>query len=44
MKYQKGATYFELDTWLGDKNKVKAQTKNDYYLTINKRCKNLAYL
>ena len=34
---KKGATYFELDTWLGDKNKVKAQTKNDYYLTINKK-------
>ncbi len=32
-----GITYFELDTWLGEKNKVKAQTKNDYYLTINKK-------
>ncbi len=34
---KKGETYFELDTWLGDKDKVKAQTKNDYYLTINKK-------
>ncbi len=34
---KKGVTYFELDTWLGNKNKVKAQTKNDYYLTINKK-------
>ena len=34
---KKGVTYFELDTWLGNKNKVKAQTKDDYYLTINKK-------
>ncbi|MDC3127636.1 D-alanyl-D-alanine carboxypeptidase [Candidatus Pelagibacter bacterium] len=34
---KKGETYFELDTWLGNSNKVKAQTKNDYYLTINKK-------
>ncbi len=34
---KKGTTYFELDTWLGNKNKVKAQTKDDYYITINKK-------
>ena len=34
---KKGTTFFELDTWLGNKNKVKAQTKDDYYLTINKK-------
>ena len=34
---KKGETYFELDTWLGNSNKVKAQTKNDFYLTINKK-------
>ena len=34
---KKGVTLFELDTWLGDKNKVKAQTKDDYYLTISKK-------
>ena len=28
---------FELDTWLGRKNKIKASTKEDYYLTINKK-------
>ena len=28
---------FELDTWLGKKNKIQAVTKEDYYLTINKK-------
>ena len=28
---------FELDTWLGKKNKIQAFTKEDYYLTINKK-------
>ena len=28
---------FELDTWLGRKNKIKATTKEDYYITINKK-------
>ncbi len=32
-----GETFFELDTWLGKKNKVKAITKEDYYLTIDKK-------
>ena len=32
-----GETFFELDTWLGRKNKVKAITKEDYYLTIDKK-------
>jgi len=30
-------TIFELDTWLGTSNKIKASTKEDYYLTINKK-------
>ena len=30
-------TFFELDTWLGKKNKVKAITKEDFYLTLNKK-------
>ena len=28
---------FELDTWLGEKNKIKASSKEDYYVTINKK-------
>ncbi|MDB3858211.1 D-alanyl-D-alanine carboxypeptidase [Pelagibacteraceae bacterium] len=32
-----GETFFEIDTWLGKKNKVKAITKDDYYITINKK-------
>ena len=32
-----GETFYELDTWLGKSNKVKAITKNDYYLTLNKK-------
>ena len=34
---KKGETFFELDTWLGKKNKIKATTKEDYYVTINKK-------
>ena len=34
---KKDETFFELDTWLGKINKIKAITKNDYYLTINKK-------
>ena len=34
---KKGVTYFELDAWLANKDKVKAQTNDDYYLTINKK-------
>ena len=30
-------TLFELDTWLGKKNKIIASTKEDYFLTINKK-------
>ena len=32
-----GETFFELDTWLGRKNKIKAVTKDDYYITLNKK-------
>jgi len=31
------ATTFELDTWLGKKNKINAITKNEYFLTVNKK-------
>tara|TARA_B100001063_G_C16708490_1_gene526657 strand:- start:19 stop:1167 length:1149 start_codon:yes stop_codon:yes gene_type:complete len=34
---KKGVTFFELNTWLGNKEKVKAQTQSDFYLTINKK-------
>ena len=38
MKFQKkNETIFELDTWLGTNNKIKATTKDDYYITINKK-------
>ena len=30
-------TIFEIDTWLGTSNKIKATTKEDFYLTINKK-------
>ena len=30
-------TTFELDTWLGKKNKINAVTKEEYFLTINKK-------
>ena len=39
---KKEETMFELDTWLGVKNKVKVSTKEDYYVTINK--KDIRYL
>ena len=34
---KKDETTFELDTWLGITNKIKATTKEDYYITINKK-------
>ena len=34
---KKDETLFELDTWLGKKNKIIATTKEDYFLTINKK-------
>ena len=33
----KEKTFFELETWLGKKNKIKAITKDDFYLTLNKK-------
>ena len=30
-------TIFELQTWLGDKDKIKVTTNEDYYITINKK-------
>ena len=34
---KKDVTTFELDTWLAKNNKIKAVSKEDYYLTINKK-------
>tara|TARA_B100001057_G_C22751766_1_gene912071 strand:+ start:246 stop:1394 length:1149 start_codon:yes stop_codon:yes gene_type:complete len=34
---KKGETMFELETWLGVKNKIQATTKEDYFVTINKK-------
>ncbi len=34
---KKNKTIFELDTWLGTKSKIQATTKEDYYVTINKK-------
>ncbi len=39
---KKGETYYELDAWLGKKNKIKAIPKEDYYLTLDK--KNIRHL
>ena len=35
-------TFFELDTWLGKKNKVKVITKENFYITLDK--KDIRYL
>ena len=34
---KKEITIFELDTWLGKKDKIKAASKEDFYVTINKK-------
>ena len=34
---KKEVTVFELDTWLGKKNKIRASSKEDFYITINKK-------
>ena len=34
---KKNTSTFELDTWLGREDKIKATTKEDYYITINKK-------
>jgi len=34
---KKDETFFELDTWLGVNNKIKATSKEDFYVTINKK-------
>jgi len=39
---KKDETFFEIDTWLGVKPKIKATTKEDFYVTINK--KDIRYL
>ena len=34
---KKGTTTFKLDTWLGKKDQISATTKEDFYVTINKK-------
>jgi serine-type D-Ala-D-Ala carboxypeptidase (penicillin-binding protein 5/6) len=34
---KKNLTTFQLDTWLGKKNKINVTSKDDYYVTINKK-------
>ena len=34
---KKNIAMFELDTWLGKKNKIKVSSKDDHYVTINKK-------
>ncbi len=34
---KKDKSLFELNTWLGKKEKIQATTKEDYYITINKK-------
>ncbi len=34
---KKGETFFELDTWLGKKDKIRATSKEDFYVTVNKK-------
>ena len=34
---KKDETVFELETWLGKKNKIKATSKENFYITINKK-------
>ena len=34
---KKGVTKFKLDTWLGKKDQISATTKEDFYVTINKK-------
>jgi len=34
---KKNVTFFEIDTWLGKKNKINSTSKQDFYLTINKK-------
>ena len=39
---KKGETFFQLNTWLGKTNTINAITKNDYYITLDK--KNIRHL
>ena len=34
---KKDETFYEIDIWLGKKDKIKAVTKEDFYITINKK-------
>ena len=39
---REGKSFFEINTWLGKKNKINAISKEDFYVTINK--KDIRYL
>ena len=34
---KKDETFFELETWLGKKDRIKAVSRDDFYITINKK-------
>ena len=34
---KKNSTEFEIETWLGKKDRIKVISKEDYYITINKK-------
>ena len=34
---KKNKSIFQIDTWLGKKNKINAVSKEDYYITIDKK-------
>ena len=34
---KKGETFYELDTWLGRKDKISTTTNEDFYVTVNKK-------
>ena len=34
---KQGKTFFDLNVWLGEKNQIKAITKDDIYITLNKK-------
>ena len=35
--WKQDTTIFELDAWLGKQDKIKANSKEDYYITVNKK-------
>ena len=44
LKLQKNETLFQIETWLGKKAKINATTKEDFYITVNKKdIRNLSF-